>query len=65
MVLSGETVRRDRRLQSACQKLIFLAMAIVGMVLIAQMSIWFVLPGVVLSYGALIGLSVSGRTDGR
>ena len=23
MVLSGETVRRDRRLQSACQKLIF------------------------------------------
>ena len=61
MVLSGETVRRDRRLQSACQKLIFLAMAIVGMVLIAQM----ILPGVVLSYGALIGLSVSGRTDGR
>ena len=28
-------------------------------------SIWFVLPGVVLSYGALIGLSVSGRSDGR
>ena len=62
MVLSGETLRRDR-LQSACQKLIFSGMAIVGIVLIAQMSIWSILPGIVFTYGALIGLSVSGRAD--
>jgi hypothetical protein len=36
-------------------------MAVVGTFLISQLSFWFVLPGVVLAYGALIGMTVCGR----
>ena len=49
------------RLQSAVPKLIFSGMAVAGTFLIGQMSFWCVLPGVMLSYGGLIGLTVTGR----
>jgi hypothetical protein len=60
MVVSGGTGAVDR-LQSAVPKLVFSGMAVAGTFLIGQMSFWFVLPGIVLSYGGLIGLSVVGR----
>ena len=60
MVVSGGVGAADR-LQSAAPKLVFSGMVVVGTFLIGQMSFWFVLPGVVLFYGGLIGLSVAGR----
>ena len=61
MVSSGE-VGTVGRLQSAVPKLVFSGMAVVGTFLIGQMNFWLVLPGIVLSYGGLIGLSVVGRS---
>lgn len=49
------------RFQTAVPKLICSGMAIFGTFLIGQLSVWFVLPGIVLSYGGIIGLSMIGR----
>lgn len=60
MVMSGYAGSVNR-LRSAVQKVVFSGMAVVGTYLISQMTLWLVVPGIVLSYGGLIGLSVSGR----
>jgi len=62
MVSSGG-IRVASRLQLAVPKLVCSGMAVVGTFLISQMSFWFVLPGVILSYGGLIGLSAIGRSS--
>ncbi|MBS11061.1 MAG: hypothetical protein CME19_05590 [Gemmatimonadetes bacterium] len=60
MVLSGEATAA-RRLQAELPKLFCSGMAIDVSFLIGQMSLWFVLPSVVLSYAGVIGMSVVGR----
>ena len=60
MVSSGGAGTAER-FHSAVPKLVCSGMAVLGTFLIGQMSFWFVLPGIVLSYGGLIGLSVIGR----
>ena len=57
---SGE-VRVSARFCSAIPRLIFSGMAVAGTFLISQLSFWCVLPGVMLSYIALIGMTVSSR----
>lgn len=58
MVASGGT---RSRLNAAVPNLVFSGMAVVGTFLVGQLSFWFVLPGIVLSYGGLIGLTAVGR----
>ena len=64
MVSSGEAVTHGRLLAAALT-LVTWGMGIVGIYLIAQMSVWHVLPGILLTYGALIGQTVAGRIAAR
>lgn len=60
MVSSGEA-RVSERLYSAIPRLVFSGMAVVGTFLISQLSFWCVLPGILLSYIALIGMTCCNR----